>query len=184
MGKLPVISGQQAVGAFEKAGWYFQRRSRKNHIILKKEGEGHTLSVPDHPTLGRGLLRNLIKDAGLTNQEFSEFLSDQQNWETKALATDGNREKEAKEPKSEEIPPVAQYTNIMRVSHTENEFTFEFGQLIPDTSHGYMFIRLASSPQHTKKILNALKDNLEKYEDKYGVVILLEAPDRPRETTE
>jgi len=43
-------------------------------MILTKEGKEATLSVPDHRELGRGLLRSLIRDAGLTVKEFNQLL--------------------------------------------------------------------------------------------------------------
>ena len=44
-------------------------------MILTKEGEEATLSIPDYKELGRGLLRALIRDARLTIDEFIELLS-------------------------------------------------------------------------------------------------------------
>lgn len=68
--KLRLISGEQAVRKFVRAGWTVARR-RGSHIMLTKPGFQWTLSVPDHPRLGRGLLRKLIKQAGLTVEEFN-----------------------------------------------------------------------------------------------------------------
>lgn len=56
MSKLPVVSGRQAAKAFKEAGWVLTRW-RGSHMILTKEGEEVTLSVPDHKEIGRGLLR-------------------------------------------------------------------------------------------------------------------------------
>ncbi|GFP26449.1 hypothetical protein HKBW3S25_01942, partial [Candidatus Hakubella thermalkaliphila] len=47
MARLPVISGKQAVKAFEKADWTVVRRGSSRHIIMKKEGMITTLSIPD-----------------------------------------------------------------------------------------------------------------------------------------
>jgi hypothetical protein len=44
-------------------------------MILTKPGYFINLSIPDHRELDRGLLRGLIRDAGLTTDEFSAFLS-------------------------------------------------------------------------------------------------------------
>ena len=63
MAKLPVISGRQAVKAFEKDGWRVVRRAKSRHIVMKKEGVVTTLSIPEHKVLDRGLLRSLIRDA-------------------------------------------------------------------------------------------------------------------------
>ena len=73
MAKLPVLSGIKAVKAFSKAGWVVSRQTR-NHIIMEKVGCPTTLSVPKHKELKRGTLRNLIKDAGLTVEEFVRLL--------------------------------------------------------------------------------------------------------------
>ncbi|MCR3884780.1 type II toxin-antitoxin system HicA family toxin [Methanotrichaceae archaeon M04Ac] len=71
--KLPVVSGHMAVKAFVKAGWRFDRTSG-SHAILRKEGSTVTLSVPLHNELRKGLLRALIKDAGMGVEEFASYL--------------------------------------------------------------------------------------------------------------
>ncbi len=71
---LPVVSGRQAVRAFERAGWRQLRRGRGSHILLVKAGVPAVLSVPDHKELGRGTLRWLIHDAGLTVDQFGALL--------------------------------------------------------------------------------------------------------------
>jgi len=68
--KLKLISGEQAVHKLLCAGWTVARR-RGSHVMLTKTGFQWTLSVPDHRRLGRGLLRRLIKQAGLTVEEFN-----------------------------------------------------------------------------------------------------------------
>jgi predicted RNA binding protein YcfA (HicA-like mRNA interferase family) len=73
MAKLRVVSGRQARRAFEKAGWLFDRQ-RGSHMVLTKPGVAANLSVPDHRELDRGLLRGLIRDAGLTVEEFVALL--------------------------------------------------------------------------------------------------------------
>ena len=73
MSKLPVISGMKAVKAFQKAGWMVKRQTG-SHIIMEKIGYIATLSVPNHKEIKRGTLRNLIKDAELTIDQFLEFL--------------------------------------------------------------------------------------------------------------
>jgi len=67
--QLPVISGRDVRAIFEKDGWEFARQ-RGSHMILVKEGEMVTLSVPNHRELARGTLRALIRAAGMTVEEF------------------------------------------------------------------------------------------------------------------
>ena len=74
MAKLPVVSGRQAVRAFERDGWRVVRRAKSRHIILKKEGMVTTLSIPEHKILDRGLLRSLIRDAYISIEKFNELL--------------------------------------------------------------------------------------------------------------
>jgi len=69
MGRLPVVSGAEAVRIFETVGWTVDRR-RGSHVILVKEGHPATLSIPDHKELARGTLRSLIRSAGMTTEDF------------------------------------------------------------------------------------------------------------------
>jgi predicted RNA binding protein YcfA (HicA-like mRNA interferase family) len=73
MPRLPLISGREAVRAFERAGWNVSRREA-SHIILTKEGIPVTLSIPDHREVRRGTLRGLIRNAGMSVEEFSLLL--------------------------------------------------------------------------------------------------------------
>jgi predicted RNA binding protein YcfA (HicA-like mRNA interferase family)/predicted RNase H-like HicB family nuclease len=74
MSKLPVISGRQAVKVFEKVGWNIERRAKSRHIIMKKEGMLTILSIPEHKTLDRGLLRALIRDAYMSIMNLIKYL--------------------------------------------------------------------------------------------------------------
>jgi predicted RNA binding protein YcfA (HicA-like mRNA interferase family) len=69
MQKLPVLSGGEVVKIFERLGWGVARQ-RGSHIILVREGNIATLSVPNHREVARGTLRSLIARAGLTVEEF------------------------------------------------------------------------------------------------------------------
>jgi len=73
MPALPVVSGRQAVRAFEKDGWEMVRQ-RGSHMVLVREGSEVTLSVPDHREVARGTLRSLIRSAGLTVEQFIALL--------------------------------------------------------------------------------------------------------------
>ncbi|AVQ70697.1 hypothetical protein B5D77_04535 [Microcystis sp. MC19] len=66
---LPVLSGREVVRIFETFGWQVARQSA-SHIIMVKEGEQVTLSVPDHREVAKGTLRSLLRTAGITLQEF------------------------------------------------------------------------------------------------------------------
>jgi len=72
MAKLPVISGAEAVKAFERAGWR-RDRQRGSHVVMLKKGEIASLSVPQHRELAPGTLRSLIRAARMTVDEFVDL---------------------------------------------------------------------------------------------------------------
>jgi len=73
MSKLPVISGMECVKALEKIGFLVDRQ-RGSHIVLVRENPRATISVPDHKELDRGTLQAIIRQVGLSVEEFSLLL--------------------------------------------------------------------------------------------------------------
>ena len=69
MPPLPVVSGKQALVAFERLGWRLARR-KGSHMLLTKQGMKVNLALPDHAELDRGTLRTLIRKAELTVEQF------------------------------------------------------------------------------------------------------------------
>jgi len=72
MPHLPVISGDDFTKAVRKIGYQLDH-IEGSHIILYHPVKGR-VSVPKHKELGRGLLRALIRDIGLSRDEFLELL--------------------------------------------------------------------------------------------------------------
>jgi len=70
------------------------------------------------------------------------------------------------------------YSNNMVISHTREEFVFDFMMITPPI--GSVTARVILSPGHTKRMLSALKANLEKYESKFGKVTEASAPPKPQ----
>jgi len=73
MSKLPRISGRECVKALEKVGFYFKRQEG-SHIILRRNDPFAQVVVPDHKELDRGTLRAIVKQAGLTTEDFIKLL--------------------------------------------------------------------------------------------------------------
>ena len=73
MSKLPVVSGQDCVKALEKIGFYFKRQER-SHIVLRRDDPFSQVIVPNHRELDRGTLRAIIRQAGMSVDEFSKLL--------------------------------------------------------------------------------------------------------------
>ncbi len=74
MPQLPVVSGRQAIRAFQKAGFQV-RRQRGSHIVMTKPDCPDTLSIPQHRVVMPGTLRALIRKASLTVEDFVELFS-------------------------------------------------------------------------------------------------------------
>ncbi|MCA1594611.1 MAG: type II toxin-antitoxin system HicA family toxin [Acidobacteria bacterium] len=71
---LPSVSGREVVKALTKFG-YEQDRQRGSHIILRQVASPHRrIVVPDYNEVARGTLRAIIRQAGLTVDEFKALL--------------------------------------------------------------------------------------------------------------
>jgi len=69
--KLPRWPGNEIIKILKNVGWHLDRVEGSHHILVK-DGIETILSVPVHGTkpIKVGLLKGLINDAGLTNEEF------------------------------------------------------------------------------------------------------------------
>ena len=73
MTRLPQISGQECVNALVRTGFHV-RRQRGSHIIMQRDEPFAQLVVPDHRELDRGTLRGIIRQSGLSVEEFRALL--------------------------------------------------------------------------------------------------------------
>lgn len=73
MSGLPVISGRECSAALEKAGFVVKRQTG-SHIVLRRNDPFAQLVVPDHKVLDRGTLRAIIRQSGLSVNEFAILL--------------------------------------------------------------------------------------------------------------
>ena len=67
MAELPRISGNNAIKVFESLGFKVVRQ-KGSHVVLRKDDRGCV--IPVHKELAIGTLRNAIKQAGITADEF------------------------------------------------------------------------------------------------------------------
>jgi hypothetical protein len=67
------------------------------------------------------------------------------------------------------------YSNLLRITHTREEFILDFINVVPP--QGVVTARIVASPGHLKRIIRALAKNLEIYEDKFGVIAEAPEPD-------
>ena len=73
MNKLPRVSGRECIKALGKAGFYFKRQEG-SHMILRRDDPFAQVVVPDHKELDRGTLRAIIRQAGLSIDEFIHLM--------------------------------------------------------------------------------------------------------------
>ena len=67
------------------------------------------------------------------------------------------------------------YANLLRITHSREEFILDFINLVPP--QGAVTARIVTSPGHMKRIVSALAANLARYEEAYGVVEAAPEPD-------
>ena len=73
MSKLPVISGSDCVKALNKIGFEVYRQ-RGSHITMVRKSPPSQTTIPNHKELDRGTLRAIIRQVGLTVDQFVELL--------------------------------------------------------------------------------------------------------------
>jgi predicted RNA binding protein YcfA (HicA-like mRNA interferase family) len=74
MTRLPSLSGEKVIKALGKAG--FQVLRQKGSHVYMKHPDGRATVVPVHKgeSVGRGLLRTIMKDADLSREDFLRLL--------------------------------------------------------------------------------------------------------------
>lgn len=60
---------------------------------------------------------------------------------------------------------VGHYSNMVQISHTKEEFVFDFVSLLPPS--GQLVSRIMVSPAHAKRMMKALEENIKKYESNF-----------------
>jgi len=71
---------------------------------------------------------------------------------------------------SEEIAEGV-YSNLAIITHSPSEFVCDFVQMMPGVPKGKVRSRVIMTPQNAKRLLNAMKDNIQKFEETHGVIV-------------
>ncbi len=80
---------------------------------------------------------------------------------------------------SEEIAE-GQYANLAMIAHSSSEFVIDFIRLMPGVPKAKVKSRIVITPEHAKRLLAALADNIKKYEESFGdIKYAHEAPSFP-----
>lgn len=70
---------------------------------------------------------------------------------------------------SEEIAEGV-YSNLAMIAHSNSEFVIDFIRLMPGVPKARVKSRIIITPEHAKRLLAALKDNISKYEASFGPI--------------
>ncbi|MEI6124598.1 MAG: DUF3467 domain-containing protein [Bacteroidota bacterium] len=62
------------------------------------------------------------------------------------------------------------YSNLAIITHSHSEFIVDFVKIMPGVPKAKVKSRIILTPQHAKRLLNALKDNITKYEENFGLI--------------
>ena len=76
-------------------------------------------------------------------------------------------------------PEIAQgtYSNLAIISHSRSEFIIDFAAMLPGLPKPEVRSRIVMTPEHCKRLLGALTDNISRYEAQFGP-ISLDAPEQ------
>ena len=81
---------------------------------------------------------------------------------------------EKKEISLEIKPEIAKgtYSNLAIITHSHSEFIIDFATMLPGLPKPDIGNRIIMTPEHAKRLLNALMDNVTKYENQFGLISL------------
>lgn len=70
------------------------------------------------------------------------------------------------------------YSNLAMIAHSNSEFVIDFIRLMPGVPKAKVKARIVITPEHAKRLLMALKDNIDKYEANFGTIKPVGEPPR------
>lgn len=71
------------------------------------------------------------------------------------------------------------YSNLAIINHSNSEFVVDFVSLMPGVPKAKVKSRIVLTPQHAKRLLGALADNIQKFEQTHGKIAEGEQPNIP-----
>jgi Protein of unknown function (DUF3467) len=71
------------------------------------------------------------------------------------------------------------YANLAIISHSNAEFVLDFVRVMPNMPQAKVKSRVVITPEHAKRLLGALADNVRRYEQAFGVIKDNDAPPFP-----
>jgi hypothetical protein len=71
------------------------------------------------------------------------------------------------------------YSNLAIISHSNSEFVVDFIRMVPNVPKAKVKARVILTPQHAKRLLRAMADNIKKFEAQFGIIDEPEQPPFP-----
>jgi len=71
------------------------------------------------------------------------------------------------------------YSNLAIITHSHSEFVVDFIRVMPNVPKAKVQSRIIMTPQHAKRLMNALRENISKFEQSFGTIQDLEMPPIP-----
>jgi len=71
------------------------------------------------------------------------------------------------------------YSNLAFITHSPSEFIIDFARVLPGVPKARVHARIVTTPQHAKMFLQALEDNIKKYENQFGAIKVPGPEDKP-----
>lgn len=69
------------------------------------------------------------------------------------------------------------YSNLAIITHSPAEFVIDFTRVVPGVPKAKVHARIITTPQHAKMLMLALKENIEKFESRFGEIKIEGQPD-------
>lgn len=73
MSFLPVLSGDEVCKLLRKIGYEFDHQTGSHIILRNVNSPFRRVTIPNHKTLAKGTLRSIIREVGLTVDEFKSL---------------------------------------------------------------------------------------------------------------
>ena len=77
-------------------------------------------------------------------------------------------------------PEIAKgvYANLALITHSSSDFVLDFATMLPGMPKPEVSARVVMAPEHAKRLLQALQENIYKYEQQFGKIVIPEQMDR------
>ncbi len=95
------------------------------------------------------------------------------------MSDNNNKEQQKLNIQIDEDTAQGIYSNLVIINHSPSEFVVDYVNVMPGTPKSKVRSRVILTPQHAKRLLKALNDNIKKYESRHGEIQEQEKPNIP-----